>query len=229
MTRTASGLAAACLLAATAPSAGAQEVPSPYRFVDTNQAAGLFAGRFAPGRGTLDLGPGPGSIFGARYGIRLSSPISFEGWASFLPTTRDVIDPTRPAGERAVAEADISLLLLEAVVKFSLVGSRTWHGIGPYVLAGGGLGFELGDTQTEDLALEEPFRFNFGSTFVPHAGGGLRWLPSDLLELRADARLTLWKIDTPEAFLDPELGLEGIDDSEWVGGASLTLGAALRF
>ena len=65
-------LAALLLLTAIHPlPARSQRVPSPYRFVDTGQEAELAIGFVSPGRGRFGYGPGPGSSFGARYGLHL--------------------------------------------------------------------------------------------------------------------------------------------------------------
>ncbi|MGW8266266.1 MAG: hypothetical protein ACWGSQ_07855, partial [Longimicrobiales bacterium] len=68
-----------------------QTIPSPYRFLDSRQEAGLFAGYMSPGTGRFGFGPGPGPAWGARYGINLYGHFGLEGVVTHLPTTRDIV------------------------------------------------------------------------------------------------------------------------------------------
>ena len=84
--------AAALLIGLAATDGAAQQIDSPYRFVDESQQAGFFVGQVFTDPGTLDLGPESGPAVGLRYGIRLSGPFSLEAAAMVLSTTRAVQD-----------------------------------------------------------------------------------------------------------------------------------------
>lgn len=214
---------------ALAGEARAQEIPSPYRFIENSQEGGAFVGLLELGGGQFELGPRGGPLIGLRYSINVNGPVNFEALASLLSSERWIIDPARPAGDRRVGEADADIGLLEGSLKFSLMGQRTWNSLGPYLLVGGGLAFDVSGDQSADLIVPPEDRFDFGSTFIGHLGTGVRWLPSESFLLRADGRFTLWQLDTPEGFFDTDLEIENPPESEWVSGVSLTLGAALLF
>ncbi|MBI4540660.1 MAG: outer membrane beta-barrel protein [Gemmatimonadetes bacterium] len=215
--------------AAAAPAARAQIIPSPYRFIETKQEAGAFAGFLRVDPGAFEFGPDDGPLLGVRYGIRVNGPITFEGLASYAPTTRAVINPNRTPGNRKAGEADVQLALLETAVQFNLVGERAWHGLGPYALAGGGIAFDLAGRQEIDNTIDADDRFEFGTTFVGHLGGGLRWIPGEHWVLRGDARFTLWRLHTPQGYLRRDRDLGKVEENEWTSGLALTLGIAFRF
>lgn len=217
---------------AAPPSANAQQIPSPYRYVETGQGAGAFIGVLDPGRGVFQLGPGAGTLLGVRYEITVSGPFSIEGVARGLSTTRDVRDPRRTPGDRKIGEADALLTSLDARVKFTLTGRRTWHGLSPYVMAGGGIVWDMEGQAEIDDRLRPEDRYEFGTSFLGLLGLGIRWLVADHLELRADGALDLYQIDTPAGYRDPDrdLGLDVVaPESEWVNGLEGTVGISVRF
>lgn len=207
---------------------GAQTVDSPYRFIDTRQEVEAFLGQLRPSRGDLGFGPGTGPVLGARYGLHLGGPFSLEGVLSASPTTRDVIDPTA-AGDRVIGEADVLLAALEARIKFSLTGHRTWYGLSPHLLVGGGGMVDLAPDQEADLALPLDQRFTFDTSFLGSFGGGVRWLPGDRFGLRTDLLLSFWKINTPPGFSFFEEEIGPIEESQWVQAPTITFGASIRF
>lgn len=220
------------LLLAAAPAAqplAAQSIPSPYRFIEERQEVGVFAGLFHGDAGEYGFGPGPGPAAGIRYGIELTGPLGLEGLTTFVPTTRDVINPGRPEGDRKVEEAEVALVLFEARLRFALTGRRTWHGFQPYAFIGAGLGFDAQGAQSEDLVLAEDDRFDFGTRFQASGGGGIRFMLGRRWVLRADAALLLYELDTPSGFFDEDRDLGVVPESEWVNSTTVTLGLAFRF
>lgn len=206
----------------------AQQVPSPYRFVETRQEAGFFVARIETGTGPFDLGPRSGIAYGARYGLDLSGPFGLEATVSQLSTTRNVIDPRRLADPR-LGEADVSLIAIDGRVRFSLTGRRTWHSLSPFLFAGAGVVLDAASRPELDEGLTEELRFRFGTNFLAAAGGGVRWMVSERFLLRGDAHLSLWQLDTPEGFQDPELELEPASRREWTNNGTFSIGLAYRF
>ncbi|MBW3534372.1 MAG: hypothetical protein KY453_04005 [Gemmatimonadetes bacterium] len=221
-------LASLCALA-WAEIGSAQSVPSPYRFFDTSHEIGVFGGQLSPGRGPFDLGPGPGPVVGVRYGLEVSGPISMEAAVSYMPTTRNVVDPGRVEGDRVIEEADVEILTADLRVKLSLTGRRTWNNLNPFLVAGGGVTVDLSGGQPEDERLLVDDRFEMGTGFIGVAGGGLRWFLSDHFVARGDALLNLWKLDMPLGWRDPERELGPVGEGAWVSGPLLTLGIGYRF
>lgn len=226
----------AALLSLGGDFASAQTIPSSYRFIERGQSASVFGAYIELPTGALDLGPKSGTIFGGRYAIEAGGPVFFEGLMSFLPTTRDVIDPRRQLGDRAIGEADVHLLMVDARVAFSLTGRRTWKRLAPHLFAGIGVAYDMaGGDQIEDVLLPEDL-YRFGLGFTASAGTGARFLLGDRFMVRTDASLKLWQVGTPEGFgaaakrptdeMDP---LYAPEQSEWVGGYGLSVSLAWRF
>lgn len=226
--RASAALALASVVLAPA-AASAQTIPSPYRFIDTRQELGLFVGAVHADPGSLDFGPGDGVAFGARYGYQLAGPFSVEAVATGISSTRDIIDPVADEGSRAVGEADVLLGAIEGRLNFSLTGNRTWNGISPHILLGGGGVFDLSGESEADLAIPLDQRFTFSTSFLGSLGAGVRWLPTDRITVRADGLLKLWRITTPPGYLVLENELGTVEESQWVRAPTLTLGAAYRF
>jgi hypothetical protein len=218
------------LSVALAPLDGeAQTIPSPYRFVERKQESGLFAGLMSADRGRFGYGPGGGPIVGGRWGIELSGPLSLEGVATLLSGRRDVIHPGRVEGERKIGEAEQLLTMLEARLKFSLVGARAWHGLSPFIVAGGGIAFDLAGSAPDDGTLEPADVFEFGSSFIGTLGAGTRWFATDRVALRTDALFSLWEIPTPLGYADPARAFEAVAEKEWLRGLQVSVSAVVRW
>jgi hypothetical protein len=177
----------------------------------------------------MELGPKGGPLLGARYALEVSGPFGLEGAFSYLSSTRDVIDPRRAPADRARGEADVSLLIGEARLRFSLTGRRTWNSLNPFLFAGAGGAYDLAGAPELDTELRAEDRFDFGFAFIGVLGAGTRWMASENLLFRTDAQLTLWQLDTPDGFQDQTLGLGPVPNGEWVNNAMITLGVAYRF
>ena len=190
---------------------------------------GAFFGTIDLDTGRFGFGPEGGPLLGLRYSVEISGPFSLDGVVRTVPTTRDVIDPRRVEDDRKIGEADALVTSVEARIKFSLNGRRTWHGLGPFVLLGGGIAFDLAGDQEIDETLEPPDRFRFGKQFMGILGAGVRWVPTDHFQLRTDGGLNLWQVDNPDGFRDPSRGFEDVSESEWINALSITVGAAIRW
>lgn len=221
-------IAALAALSWSAPAAS-QSIPSPYRYIERGQEAGFFSGIMATNTGRFDLGPGTQTLVGARYGVEVSGPVALEGLASVAFGPRNVVNPNRIEGDRVVDEAEMRIVLLEARLRFNLTGRRTWNRLQPFLLIGGGVGFDTLEGQDEDFALEEDDRYTFGTRWTGNLGAGSRLLLTDRIHLRVDAALRLYKVGIPSGWRDPILGFESVPEDEWVSGRLLTVGLGYRF
>lgn len=219
----------AMVLAALASPLAAQRIDSPYRFVDTTQQLGVFAGYVFTDPGSLDLGPESAAAFGARYGIRVTGPFSIEGSAMVLPTSRLVRDTAVSAGgtdttHTTVGEADMTLAAVYADLRFDVTGPRTWNGLMPYVVFGVGAAFPISNEDAADEDLPSGDRYRFGTRLVGDLGLGVEWFPLERWTVRLDARDFLWKIEVPQ-------GLRTLDtpEDEWVQNFMLSAGVSFRF
>lgn len=212
--------------------AQAQRIDSPYRFVETSQAAGGFVGYIGTGQNAREMGPDGGVYLGARYGIRISGPFGIEGTIGYLPTTRDVFAVDTLAADSTdralLGTADVQLLLAGVQLRFDLTGPRTWHRLQPFLLAGGGIAVDLASESSHDEELEVDERFDFGTSFAGELGAGIELHLADNLSLRGDVRSHFWKLPTPAAFalVRPEAGLP---EDEWISNWTLSAGISLRF
>lgn len=209
----------------------AQNIASPYRFVDTNQAGSVYAGYLFTGRGTIGLGPDKGLFYGVRYDIALGGgPFALEGDIGYFSSMRAVYDTVPGDTTRAiVGDNDFTALMAGAAIRFNITGPRTYRGFQPYALFGAGFAFDLSDASTVDSELPGNVRFDFGNTFIGMLGGGAEIFLGDRYSLRIDARNILWKLKTPEAFLlaaDQALLLPA---DEWSQNLGLSAGFAIRF
>lgn len=215
--------------ALTPAPAHAQTIPSPYSYVERRQEAGAFVGVMDAARGRFGFGPAGGMVYGARYGLELSGPISLEGVARLVDGTRDVVNPGRVEGDRIVGEADALMGTVDARLKFSFTGQRAWHGLSPFIVAGGGIALDLAGSSEAEAGLEPADVFDFGTSFFGTAGLGTRWFLTDRIAARVDGIFSLWRLDTPPGFSDPARGFESVPESEWARGLTVTLSLLYRW
>lgn len=217
----------------------AQSIPSPYRFVETSQEAGVFTSTLTPDTGMFGFGPRGGRILGSHYQIRVGGPFGVQGNLGYLPTTRDVIDPRREEGDRKIGEADVTMATVDVRLQFTLTGPRTWYGFAPHLFAAGGAAFDFAPEQEIDTVLDEDDRFTFGPSFLGSFGGGIKWFLFERIAIRAEGMATYWKVNTPRGFLRTDRELvpppEGSDEpgvpseSFWSLGKGWSVGIAYRF
>ena len=222
-------LVTALLVLVSREPATGQSIPSPYRFFETRQEVTTFGGWIDLGTGRFGYGPRPGPMFGARYGLELTGPLSVEGVVTWIPTTRDVVDPRRQEGQRVIGSTDALLLGGDARLRLSLTGARAWHRLNPFLVAGAGLMADMARTPEIDSDLGSENRFKFGTTFTADLGGGLRWFVSDRWIVRGDARLHVWRLAAPDGFRDPDRGFGDVGKSEWVNASAFSTGVGYRF
>jgi opacity protein-like surface antigen len=225
-----------CLLTAAAlcvPATGAlaQQIDSPYRFLDYTQFGGVHAGYLIGNDGRIGIGPQSAPLLGVQWGIRVSGPFSLSVDVGFSPTTRTVRDTVFIAADsvfREVGEADMRLVTAMASLRLNLTGARTWNGIQPFIVAGAGLAADIANAAAVEEDLPTNARFDFGTSFAGQLGAGVDWFPSSRVSLRLDARNMLWKLPVPEAFRLTDAG-EGIPGSQWEQNFALAAGLSIHF
>lgn len=226
-------LSALCLAAVLGTGAAeAQRIDSPYRFLDHEQFAGLYAGHTWMSGGALDMGPESAITVGGRWAYRVSGPFSIAVETGFTPTTRTVRDTAFAADSSyaALGEADMKLLTVMGSLRVSLMGARTWNGLHPFVLIGGGVALDLAGSSELEEDLPSEAVWDFGTSFAGQVGAGIEWFPTQRLSVRADARNLLWKLKVPDAFLLSEAGRQRrISGSEWEQNFSLSAGVSIHF
>lgn len=217
---------AALLLSASGGSA--QSIPSPYRYIESTQSAGVFAGWLLTSGGNAETAPHSGPIFGPRYTVRLSGPLSGEVGLAASPTQRTVQRRTSATGDslrlEAVGDVNSLVLLGEAGLRFHITGPRTWNGLAPYTSVTLGAHWDVLGSSEVDQTVEETQRLDFGPGFAVSVGAGTDWFLSERLALRAEARDHVWRLETPAGLTATRQA-----DSQWTHNVGLTLGIALYF
>lgn len=212
-----------------APAAG-QHISSPYQYLETRAYAGAFFGHLGTQTGVVELGPGAGNVFGAFFGYRVSGPFVAELSLGYAPLERVVRDTVRSPSDTTTflsrGSAKQNVLTALADLRFDITGARTWHGLQPYLLLGVGGAIGTSGANGADAIVPQDVRFKFGTSFAAQAGGGIEWYVTRHAGLRLDARGTLWKLHTPQAFI-----LRGpvVPQSEWAQNLSVAGGLAIHF
>ncbi len=219
----------ASLLGPTALAVEAQSITSPYRFIEGRHEIGGYVAHVPGNRGTMELGPGDGVMVGARYGLDVGGPFTLEFGGFFLPTDRNV----RAPNEQGTAIEDVgsaSALVggIDGRIRFTLTGPRTWHGLAPHVLAGGGAVGNLSGRIEEEAAFPSDVRFTFGPSFLGVLGAGSRYFVTDQIVVRFDAVAHFWKLGTPRSFLSVESDTPIVGD-QWPAVGGFAVGLSWRF
>jgi hypothetical protein len=205
----------------------AQAVPSPYRFIETTHSPGLFGGYLFADAGELDLGPREAPLFGVRYDLHLTGPLSVEANVAFSPTERTVYARTATGGGAALVplgDVGASMLLADASLKLHVTGARAWRGFAPFGVLGGGIVADLAGADALEGAVSEDQRFDFGPSFAANLGFGTDFFLTEQLSLRAEVRDYLWRLTYPGG-----LTASAERENEWTNNFVVTLGGALHF
>jgi len=128
----------------------------------------------------------------------------------------------------SVGEVDFRAISASVALRFDITGPRTWHGLLPFVLFGGGFTSDVAAESDLQKALPADVRFKFGSRLTGVMGGGVEWLPASHVGLRFDVRNMLWKLKSPSAFLFGDRALS-LPSNQWTQNVAFTAGLNLRF
>jgi hypothetical protein len=207
----------------------AQEINSPYRFIETRQSAMVFGGYLATSRGTLEIGPESAPIFGGRYDLIVSGPFALEAEIGRFSSTRMVWDTVAAdTTRRVIGEVDFGAITALAALRFNLTGARTYHRLLPYLLFGLGAVIETTSESAIEEDLNSDLKLDYGTSFAGMLGGGIELLTESGFGVRLDARNILWKLKTPRAFLLREEG-RTLPSDKWSQNFSFSAGLVFHF
>lgn len=210
-------------------SANAQTIPSPYSFIDRSQDAGVFFGVVQDHRGELGIGPGGGPMFGGRYSIDLGGPIAAEITGYAISSDREVFGVQPGTGLVPRGTQDVLLIAVDGRFRFTLTGARSWHGVAPFILAGGGIVGSVESATTLEDDIPATHRVAFGPGFVAVTGAGTRWIPADRLTFRAEATMHLWRVSAPAGFVEVLDDIGRYPEKDWVSVGGVVFGVSYRF
>lgn len=210
-----------------------EHIDSPYRWIERGLRVGLYGGYHAADRGNLEFGQGSTVVGGGRLRIRVSSPLTLEVGAVYGPASRWVIDPRLQTGPAPADTVSAGWLRAEAGVQLGLTGARTWNGIHPYLLFGGGFLFGVDEEVGEAFAAPELAGFRYDISTAPHlyAGLGIELFPSDRIGIGLELRDYLVRLRAPEGFFAPDIlgtieeaGAEAPKETQWPHNPEFSIG-----
>lgn len=217
------------LIAGTAPAlaqVGYKPSESPYRDLPWRQSLGVFTGSLNTGDDPAAVGPKPAMLAGVRYDLRIGGPVSLETKATYGPTSRRVIDPTKPAATRQVKIEDSQLLTWDLGLAMNLTGQRSFHRVVPVL--SGGVGFASDFRGTPDVG-----GYRFGTRLSLNWGMGVRYHTEGRWEPRLDFTNYLWQLQYPPAYVaKPSDGSAAVlpngKKSPWMGNHLWSLGLSYQ-
>lgn len=221
-------LALAAVATTAAAQVGHDPAHSPYR--DIRRGSGLLAsvGWLGGDRGSVPVGPGPGTTLGLHYSLAGGGPVVLLAGATFAALDRYVIDPDSSAATRRSGPEPNDILQLDVGIQLRLTGGKSWRGIAPYLGMALGLAFEL-------RGPNDPGNYTFGTKFTLAPGAGLRIHPARRLTVVADVRYTFWRLGYPTTYrvanaVDSTTVLPaGASETDWTTHPSLRVGVGWTF
>ena len=218
-------------IAVTSSPAAGQTIPSPFAFVEYSKEWAVFLGKSDINPGLLGLGPQSGTMGGGRYSAAFGGAMSVDVAGTLFASRRDVLDVSRPEDDRVLGSNDIDIFLLDVRLRLNLTGARTWHGLQPFIVFGGGLALPFSVNRDIEIVAFMPGNewYSFGTRFTGSFAAGTSFHVSSKLSIRLDGVMNLWKITTPIGWLTTDADPLGENpQGEWVSAKSITLGASWR-
>lgn len=196
---------------------------SPYRDVPYKQEVTVYGGWFGGSAGKAGVGPRGGPMMGVRYSMHLGGPVEFAARIARVSTTRTVLDPTRPAGDRSLGDFSFPLYLADVGLDLNLTGQKSWHHLVPVIGFGIGVASDAGTNR--DVG-----GFKIGTPFALTFGGGIRYVPGGNWSVRGEVSDHLFQLSYPSSYF----GSTGVlppnaPTNQWTHNAVLTLGVSYLF
>jgi len=196
-------LALFLLLGAARPAAAQVGHPpdkSPYRDITKKMSLTALFGYIGGSGGALGLGPHDGPVYGGRFGLAVSGPVTL----AFAVEHADL------QGRLVVRGSDGKLALsglvpspvwlFESTIQYSFTGAKTWHGLAPYL--GGGLGYAWRTSATLNRDA-----YDFGGRFYLVPFAGTRFYVNPRSFIRAEIRGAFWRLAYPPPYYEDINGI----------------------
>ena len=177
---------------ATAQQVGHDPAKSPYTDLEYNQEFSVLFGHLRTRHDPANIAPQSAAVTGIRYEWTVAGPLAISSDLFGANTTRNVVDPTKPAKTRNVGTQDNLELGADLALAMNLTGRKSWHGFVPQVRAGVGLISNRAKDDSSGFAIGTPFAFTYGL--------GLKYVTAGRLQLRADLTDHVFKLAYPDAY-----------------------------
>jgi hypothetical protein len=221
------------LASSAAAQVGHRPETSPYRDIRKGHTITALAGYLTGDGGDLNIGPHDGAVFGVRYDIRTSRTIQFGLGLAHGSLDRFIVNPFVTLANRRSGPVSQSITFAEVDLQFNVTGGKSWRRIAPFIAGSAGLAFASGTPA-------DTSRYEFGNKFYIAPAAGFRFFLSERLHLRAEARLTFWKLNYPTTFQqepveepgteqNPNAVITGNNLSEWTATPWLQAGLGYAF
>jgi opacity protein-like surface antigen len=207
-------------------SLAAQQIRSPYRYIDEAHTVGGYVGYLSTGSVDPDVGPQNAPMLGLRYNYRLTGPLSAEANIGYSPSERDIYsyvataDAVLPTGETA----PMNIVTVSAGLLFHLTGQRTWNRIAPFAGVNVGIASNLSGRTAFEAEVPENQQYNFGTAFAVELGAGTDVFLAERISLRIQARDHLLRLRVPAGLIGAQRA-----ETQWTHNIGLSLGTAFHF
>lgn len=185
----------AALPTALAAQVGYVPERSPYRDVSNAMRVTGVVGWYSAASDPAGVLPKSGPLVGVRWNAHVGGPAEVTVRLALVSTDRTVIDPARAAQDRFVETRDVQLGFGDVGLAFNLTGYKSWHRLVPYLHTGIGL---ASDFDSRDVG-----GFKHGTEFAFNYGFGVRFVPGNQFELRAELGSYFYNLEYPSSYLQP--------------------------
>jgi hypothetical protein len=186
-------LACAMSAAPAVAQVGFDPAKSPYRPIVHGTYWILSAGKFSGAGGRVGAAPHNGEVVGLQVNFLADKTIQVGAGIFYGFLERNVIDPDKAPDEQLVRVADLNTLWVDAALRFSLTGGKTWRRLAPYVGSGFGVTF------SEKVA-NDPGEFGHGTKFYLAPLAGTRFFLADRVYLQVEGRIQFWQVKYPDSW-----------------------------
>lgn len=165
---------------------------SPYTDLEYNQEFTLLGGYLRTRHDPAGIAPQSSPMLGVRYELTLAGPLALSSDLFGAHTTRDVIDPLRPAKTRAIGTQNNLELGADIALAMNLTGRKSWHSLVPQIRGGIGLIRNSAKDDSSGFAIGTPLAFSYGF--------GVKFVPGGRYQIRADLSDHVFKLTYPDAY-----------------------------
>jgi hypothetical protein len=204
---------------------------SPYRDLRETQEITFFTGYYRAKRDRADVAPKSGPLVGTHYQWRAGGPANLTFAVGRVASERRVLDPevscATPPDCKSIGDFRWPVYLIDGGLAMALTGARSFFHLVPEFKSGIGIA-------TDFHSKADVGDFAFGTRFAFTWGAGLRWVPGNRYQLRADFLNHLYSIRYPQSYyLAADDGSVILQQSrsrtQWLNNPSLTFGISYLF